>query len=127
MDEAQYELTDAQWARIAPFLRGKPGDQGRRGADNRQFVNGVLWVLRTGEPWHRLPPRYGARWQSVRVRFVNWAKGRIWERVFDELVADPLNPHVERDAALLRARRDATTGKHPTREHWRIPKPQDDA
>ncbi|MCA3605506.1 MAG: transposase, partial [Methylobacterium sp.] len=44
----RYELTAAQWQQIEGFLPGKPGDPGRSGTDNLNFVNGVLWVLRSG-------------------------------------------------------------------------------
>lgn len=44
----RYELTEAQWRRIAPLLPGKKGDPGRSAADNRLFVNACLWVLRSG-------------------------------------------------------------------------------
>jgi transposase len=55
----RYELSDTQWDRIAQLLPGKPGDRGRTGSDNRLFVNGVLWVLRSGARWEDLPERYG--------------------------------------------------------------------
>jgi transposase len=48
-------LRDDQWARIAPLMQGKPGDRGRRGANNRLFVEAVLWLARTGSPWRDLP------------------------------------------------------------------------
>lgn len=48
MGVKRYELDEAQWARIAPLLPGKASDPGRTGSDNRLFVNGVLWVLRSG-------------------------------------------------------------------------------
>ena len=48
MAPKRYELDEAQWQRIGPLLPGKPGDPGRSGLDNRLFVNGVLWVLRSG-------------------------------------------------------------------------------
>jgi transposase len=60
----RYELTDAQWQRIEALLPGKAGDPGRTGRDNRLFVNGVLWVLRSGAHWHDLPERYG-KWKSA--------------------------------------------------------------
>jgi transposase len=44
----RYELTEAQWRAIKDLLPGKEGDRGRTARDNRTFVNGVLWVLRSG-------------------------------------------------------------------------------
>ena len=44
----RYELTAEQWRRIEGLLPGKLGDPGRTGVDNLRFVNGVLWVLRSG-------------------------------------------------------------------------------
>ena len=55
MGVKRYELNEAQWSRIAPLLPGKVGDPGRTAADNRLFVNGVLWVLRSGAHWPDLP------------------------------------------------------------------------
>ena len=60
----RYELSERQWQRIAQLLPGKIGDPGRTGADNRRFVNGVLWVLRSGARWHDLPERYG-KWKTA--------------------------------------------------------------
>jgi transposase len=57
----RYEMSDAQWRRIEGLLPGKPGDPGRTAEDNRLFVNGVLWVLRSGAHWHDLPVRQGVR------------------------------------------------------------------
>lgn len=48
MGVKRYELSDAQWERIAPLLPGKAGDPRRTGSDNRLFVNAVLWILRSG-------------------------------------------------------------------------------
>jgi transposase len=76
----RYELSDPQWQRIAHLLPGKPGDRGRTGADNRLFVNAVLWVLRSGAWWQDLPERYG-KWKSIHKRFTRWAKAGAWERV----------------------------------------------
>ena len=68
----RYELSNAQWERICDLLPGKPGDPGRSGADNRLFVNAVLWVLRSGARWSDLPERYG-KYKSVHKRFIRWA------------------------------------------------------
>lgn len=64
-------LTDAQWARIEPLVPGKAGDRGRSGADNRRFVDAVLWLARTAAPWRDLPPDLG-NWRTVHCRFRRW-------------------------------------------------------
>src|SRR5580765_429968 len=48
------DLTDAQWAFLAPTFRPRvrPDGRGRPWTDARAVLNGVLWVLRTGAPWH---------------------------------------------------------------------------
>jgi transposase len=43
-------LSDEQWRRIEQLVPGNPGDVGRPGADNRLFVEAVLWIARTGSP-----------------------------------------------------------------------------
>ena len=106
----RYELTDVQWVRIEGLLLGKPGDPGRSGADNRLFVNSVLWVLRSGAHWRDLPPRYG-KWKSVHKRFTRWAKAGVWERVFDALTTDRDNEYLMLDSTIVRAHQQAATGK----------------
>lgn len=55
----RHELTDDQWEAIKDLLPGKAGDPGRTAADNRLFVNAVLYVLKTGIPRDDLPARFG--------------------------------------------------------------------
>jgi transposase len=107
------ELTTSQWERIAPLLPGKATDPGRTAADNRLFVNGVLWVLRSGAHWHDLPERYGT-WKSVHKRFSRWATTGVWERVFQALIEDPKSEYLMLDTTLVRAHQQAATGKGGT-------------
>ena len=65
---ARYELTEAQWNRIQDLLPGRKESVGRTAHDNRVFVNGVLWALRSGARWSDLPERYG-KYKSVHKRF----------------------------------------------------------
>ena len=117
----RYEVTDAQWRRIEDFLPGKAGDPGRSGADNRLFVNGVLWVLRSGARWSDLPERYG-KWKTVHKRFTRWAKAGVWERVFESLTGDPDNQYLMLDTTLVRAHQQAATGKGGTKIRlWGVP------
>jgi transposase len=117
----RYELTNPQWERIAAFLPGKAGDPGRTAADNRLFVDGVLWVLRSGARWHDLPARYG-KWKSVHKRFTRWARAGVWDRLFKALVDDPKNEYLMLDTTLVRAHQQAATGKGGTRtRRWGVP------
>ncbi len=43
-------LSDAQWFRIENLLPGRVGHVGGTARDNRLFVEGVLWIARTGSP-----------------------------------------------------------------------------
>jgi len=106
----RYELSETQWRRICEVLPGKAGDPGRSGADNRLFVDGVLWVLRSGARWSDLPERYG-KWKTVHKRFTRWAKNGVWERVFESLTGDPDNQYLMLDTTLVRAHQQAATGK----------------
>src|SRR3954452_23217446 len=121
----RYDPTGEQWRRIEELLPGKPGDPGRSGRDNRLFVNGVLWVLRSGAHGHDLPERYGKR-KSLHQRFRRWAKAGVWERVFADLIHDPDNDCVMLDSTLVRAHQQAATGKGgPEPGSGALPRPID--
>lgn len=106
----RYELNDGQWAKVALLLPGKAGDPGRTGTDNRLFVNGCLWILRSGAHWCDLPERYG-RWKTVHRRFSRWCHAGVWERVFDALTTDRDNQYLMIDSTIVRAHQQAATGK----------------
>jgi transposase len=78
---SRYELTAAQWRRIEAIVPGKAGDRGRTAADNRTFVSGVMWVLRSGAHWKHLPEGDGD-WKITHKRFTRWANAGVWGRVF---------------------------------------------
>ena len=117
----RYELSEKQWERIALLLPGKVGDVGRSGADNRQFVNGCLWVLRSGAHWKDLPERYG-QWKTVHRRFSRWCHAGVWERVFDALTADRDNQYLMLDSTIVRAHQQVANGKGgPRIRRWGVP------
>ena len=103
-------LSNAQWERIAPELPGKIGDPGRSGDDNRLFVEGVLWVARTGAPWRDLPDEFG-KWYTVYTRFWRWARKDVWERIFKHLSEDSDFEYVLIDATLVRVHQHGTGAK----------------
>lgn len=107
---SRYELSEVQWERIKNTLPGRVEHVGRTAVDNRQFVNRVLWVLRSGARWSDLPERYG-RYKSVHTRFMRWARSGVWERIFEDLVSDRKNQYLMIDSTIVRAHQQAATGR----------------
>src|SRR5881392_1266638 len=70
------DLTDDQWAILAPLLpapRLRRDRRGRPWRDPRDVLNGILWILRTGAPWADLPDRYPS-YQTCHRRFQHWVR-----------------------------------------------------
>lgn len=90
MDKPQplYHISDVTWRRIEPHLSGQKGQWGGIAKDNRLFINAVLWILRTGAPWRKLPIEYG-KWGTVHHRFIRWRDKRLWEKLLEILIDDP--------------------------------------
>jgi len=53
---ARFDLSDEEWATISGLLP-KQG-RGPMRKDDRQVLNGIFYILRTGAPWRDLPDRY---------------------------------------------------------------------
>jgi transposase len=107
---SRYELTEAQWTCIQDFLPGRKESVGRTAKDNRSFVNGVLWALRSGARWSDLPERYG-QYKTVHKRFTRWAVNGVWERIFRMLTQDKSNQYLMIDSTIVRAHQQAATGR----------------
>jgi transposase len=103
-------LRDDQWERIAPLVPGKVGDPGRSGADNRRFFEAVLWIARVGAPWRDLPECFG-NWNSVFQRFRRWARGGVFDRIFEALSADADFEYVIVDGTIVRVHQHGTGAK----------------
>ena len=98
----RFRLRDDQWERIKDLLPGREGSVGVTAADNRLFVEAVLYRYRTGMPWRDLPERFGDG-TKVHLRFSRWAKSGVWERVFRHLAADADNEYAMIDSTIVRA------------------------
>src|SRR5438270_10341020 len=98
----RYALRDDQWDRIKDFLPGREGHVGGTAADNRVFVEAVLYRYRAGIAWRDLPERFGD-WKTVYQRFSRWAKSGVFERIFKLLASDHDNEYMMIDATIVRA------------------------
>ncbi|KXV14936.1 IS5 family transposase [Gluconobacter cerinus] len=109
---ARGDLTDQEWAMIGPLLPPERGRWARPSGDNRQFLNGMLHVLRTGCPWRDMHERYG-KWNSVYVRFRRWAEQGVWDALLQTLVDLGLTDNWQHmiDSTVIRAHSQATGAK----------------
>lgn len=78
------DLTDAQWARIAPLLPpALPGGR-PRSVDLREVLNAILYLTRSGCSWrllpHDLPP-----WGTVHYYYRRWRLDGTWQQIHDSL------------------------------------------
>ena len=103
-------LNDARWARISGLILGRPEAPGSTGRDNRMFVEGVLWIVRTGSPWRDLPEAFG-EWNSVFRRFSRWSRKGVWQRVFEAVSDDPDFEYLIIDSTIVRAHQHAGGAK----------------
>lgn len=99
---ATVKLPNDQWSRILEFLGSCPDVYIGRVRECRRFVEGVVWVTRSGAQWRLLPREYG-HWNSVYKRFARWCDKGIWERMMAHFVDDPDMEHLMLDSTIVRA------------------------
>jgi transposase len=103
-------LRDDQWDRIKDTLPGRAGSVGVTAADNRRFVDAVLYRYRTGIPWRDLPESLGD-WNNIHRRFSRWAAGGVWARMLVLLAADADNEYAMIDSTVVRAHQHSAGAK----------------
>ncbi len=83
------ELADQQWSLIEPLF-DKPSvvmTRGRPRRAEREVLNGVLWILRSGARWCDLPERFPP-YQTCHRRFQEWVRDGRLRRVLETLAED---------------------------------------
>jgi transposase len=85
-------VTDELWDRIQPLLPVRPRRfryPGRKPLDDRQVLNGILFVLVTGIGWEHLPRELGygsgmTCWRRLR----DWNAAGVWDRLHQLLFGE---------------------------------------
>lgn len=82
-------ITDSLWQPLEKALRaakhsaaGAPGEM-----TDREFLEALLHLQRTGSPWRDLPPELGY-WHAVYMRFRRWEARGVWRRLWQNLPAE---------------------------------------
>ena len=97
------DLTDGQWALIAPLIpEAEPGGRPRKAA-TRELVDAIFYFLRAEMAWrllpHDLPP-----WQTVYYYLRRWQRDGVWDQVHHALVMadrERVGREVSPSAAIL--------------------------
>src|SRR3954453_5814864 len=97
----RHAISDADFARIEHLLPGRLGQHGGVAADNRRFIDAVLWIARTGAAWADLPERLG-NGNSQWGRFDRWARAGRWDPILAAL-RDPDLDVLILDSTAVRA------------------------
>ena len=83
-------LTDEQWAILNPLIAEparRDDGRGRPWRENREVLDGILWMLRTGARWQDLPARFPP-YQTCHRRFQMWVKDGTLKSVLETLAED---------------------------------------
>src|SRR6266853_647500 len=78
------DVTDEEWAFVAPYLALLPEDAGQRRYALREVFNALRWIVRAGAPWrslpHELPP-----WPVVYQQTRRWIAAGCFEALVHDL------------------------------------------
>jgi transposase len=122
--DEKVRLTDEQWSVLAPLLL-PPEKQTRRGRPRRgdkELLEGILWVLRTGAQWEHLPrPEYPPK-STCFERFQEWNErgvfpnvlGQLYELLEEQEVLDLREAFI--DGTFSAAKKGAQMSVRPRRE-----------
>jgi len=80
------DVTDEEWAFVAPYLTLMKEDAPQREHDLREVFNGLRWIVRSGSQWrlmpHDLPP-----WYTVYQQTQRWIEAGVFEDMVHDLRA----------------------------------------
>ena len=99
-------LRDDQWERLKDFVPG--GRRGKRGprANNRRFLDALLWMARSGGRWRDLPARLGDH-NAVKRRYYRWIERGVLDLMLAALAREADLEWLMIDSTIVRAHQHA--------------------
>ncbi len=80
------DVTDDEWAFVAPYLTLMTEDAPQRVYSLREVFNGLRWIVRAGAPW-RMMPNDLPPWEMVYQQTQRWIRAGVFEAIVHDLRA----------------------------------------
>jgi transposase len=80
------DVTDEEWAFVAPYLVLMRPDAPQRTHDPREVYNALRWIVRAGAPWRYLPGEFPP-WEAVYQQTQRWIAAGCFETMVHDLRA----------------------------------------
>ena len=80
------DVSDEEWAFVAPYLTLMTEDAPQRRHDLRQVFDALRWIVRAGAPWRMLPTNFPP-WQAVYQQTRRWLDAGVFEAMVHDLRA----------------------------------------
>ncbi len=78
------DVSDEEWAFVAPYLTLIRSDAPQRSHDLREIFDALRWIVRTGAPW-RLMPHDFPPWPAVYQQTQRWLEAGCFEAIVHDL------------------------------------------
>lgn len=108
------DLTDPQWEFIEKLLPGN-AKTGRPRNNDREVINGILYVLTTGCGWEYLPHDIDTSWRTCHRRLLEYQRRRVWQKIVRELLQVAYRKgkinlkNAYHDASVIKSKKGAKT------------------
>jgi len=83
-----WRVSDGLWERVHPLLpvaERRFRYPGRQRINDRQCLEGILYVLFSGLPWEAVPSELGVSGVTCWRRLEEWQTGGVWQRLLSVL------------------------------------------
>ena len=78
------DVTDTEWAFVAPYLTLMTEDAPQRHHESRELFNALRWIVRAGATWRMLPHDF-PRWDAVYQQTQRWIKADCFAAIVEDL------------------------------------------
>lgn len=78
------DVSDEEWAFVAPYLTLMRPDAPQRCYDRREVFNATRWIVRSGAPWRMLPTNFPP-WEAVYQQTQRWIAAGVFAEMTHDL------------------------------------------